>query len=215
MANSVNLIDSWWAIILPTVVLSFGIFMMRLYITKAVPTALLEAAQIDGAGQFFIFHRIVVPLSVNMISALSIYVFIGAWKRLPVAVPCSQYPKEIPAFGSAFYAERTEQHKLRRTVRSYSTYNCADTHRLLDLPETIHRRYIDDRYQMMQLDLRKTPFSTYSSFLAISQGILKDTTPNHTLYLRDLSSGDEDTWVSVRTKHNQRTGRTGSLLLHL
>ncbi len=79
MANSVNLIDSWWAIILPTVVLSFGIFMMRLYITKAVPTALLEAAQIDGAGQFFIFHRIVVPLSVNMISALSIYVFIGAW----------------------------------------------------------------------------------------------------------------------------------------
>lgn len=45
---------------------------------------------------------------------------------------------------------------------------------------------------MMQLDLRKTPFSTYSSFLAISQGILKDTKPNHTLYLRDLSSGDED-----------------------
>lgn len=79
MANSVNLIDSWWAIILPAVVLSFGIFMMRLYITKAVPTALLEAAQIDGAGQFFIFHRIVMPLSINMISALSIYVFLGAW----------------------------------------------------------------------------------------------------------------------------------------
>ena len=79
MANSVNLIDSWWAIILPAVVLSFGIFMMRLYVTKAVPTALLEAAQIDGAGQFFIFHRIVMPLSINMISALSIYVFLGAW----------------------------------------------------------------------------------------------------------------------------------------
>ncbi len=79
MANKVNLIDSWWAIILPAVVLSFGIFMMRLYITKAVPTALLEAAQIDGAGQFFIFHKIVLPLSINMISALSIYVFLGAW----------------------------------------------------------------------------------------------------------------------------------------
>jgi len=79
MANQVNLIDSWWAIIIPTIVLSFGIFMMRLYITKAIPTALLEAAQIDGAGQFFIFHRIVAPLSVNMVSALSIYVFLGSW----------------------------------------------------------------------------------------------------------------------------------------
>lgn len=79
MVNQVNLIDSWWAIILPSVVVSFGIFMMRMYITKAVPTALLEAAKIDGAGQFFIFHKIVLPLSSNMISALFIFVFLGSW----------------------------------------------------------------------------------------------------------------------------------------
>ncbi|MFA7108159.1 MAG: carbohydrate ABC transporter permease [Sphaerochaetaceae bacterium] len=79
MANQANLIDSWWAIILPSVFISFGIFMMRLYITKAVPTALLEAAKIDGAKQFFIFHKVVAPLSTNMISALSIFVFLGSW----------------------------------------------------------------------------------------------------------------------------------------
>lgn len=79
MANKANLIDSWWAIILPAVVVSFGIFMMRMYITKAVPDPLLDAAKIDGAEQFFIFHKIVIPLSVNMISALSIFVFLGSW----------------------------------------------------------------------------------------------------------------------------------------
>lgn len=79
MANQVNLIDSWWAIILPSVVVSFGIFMMRMYITKAVPTPLIEAAKIDGAGQFFIFHKIVIPLSNNMISALFIFIFLGSW----------------------------------------------------------------------------------------------------------------------------------------
>lgn len=79
LANKARLIDSWWAIILPTVVISFGIFMMRLYLTKAVPSPLLEAAQIDGAGQFFLFHRIVVPLSINMVSALSIFLFLGSW----------------------------------------------------------------------------------------------------------------------------------------
>lgn len=79
LANKARLIDSWWAIILPTVVISFGIFMMRLYLTRAVPSPLLEAAQIDGAGQFFMFHRIVVPLSINMVSALSIFLFLGSW----------------------------------------------------------------------------------------------------------------------------------------
>lgn len=79
LTNKVNLIDSWWAIILPSVVMSFGIFMMRLYITRAVPSPLLEAARIDGAGDFFIFHNIVAPLSVNMISAFSILTFLGSW----------------------------------------------------------------------------------------------------------------------------------------
>ena len=79
LANRVDLIDSWWAVILPSVVVSFGIFMMRLYITKAVPSPLLEAARMDGAGEFFVFHRIAVPLSVNMVSALSIFLFLGSW----------------------------------------------------------------------------------------------------------------------------------------
>ena len=56
LANKARLIDSWWAIILPTVVISF-----------------------DGAGQFFMFHRIVAPLSINMVSALSIFLFLGSW----------------------------------------------------------------------------------------------------------------------------------------
>ena len=79
LANRANLIDSWWAIILPSVVVSFGIFMMRLYITRAVPSPLLETARMDGAGEFFMFHRIVAPLSVNMVSALSIFLFLGSW----------------------------------------------------------------------------------------------------------------------------------------
>ena len=79
LANRANFIDSWWAIILPSVVVSFGIFMMRLYITRAVPSPLLEAARMDGAGEFFMFHRIVAPLSVNMVSALSIFLFLGSW----------------------------------------------------------------------------------------------------------------------------------------
>ncbi len=80
MVNSVNLIDTYWALILPALYSSFGIFMMRQYMVKGVPNELIEAARIDGAKEFFIFHRIAIPLSINMISALAIFLFLWNWE---------------------------------------------------------------------------------------------------------------------------------------
>lgn len=80
MINTVNLIDSYWAIILPTLYSSFGIFMMKQYMTSGIPNELIDAARIDGAREFTIFHKIAVPLSVNMISALSIFLFLWNWE---------------------------------------------------------------------------------------------------------------------------------------
>ncbi|RCW55358.1 carbohydrate ABC transporter permease [Halanaerobium sp. ST460_2HS_T2] len=72
--------DQYIAIIAPTILSSFGIFMMRQYIKSGVPDELLEAARIDGAGEFRIFHTIVIPLCVNMISALTIFLFLWNWE---------------------------------------------------------------------------------------------------------------------------------------
>lgn len=80
MINTFNWMDRYIAIIIPTVVSPFGVFMMRQYTLSSIPDELLEAAGIDGAGDFFIFHRIVVPLSVNMLSALGIFLFLWNWE---------------------------------------------------------------------------------------------------------------------------------------
>ncbi len=80
MINTANLIDSYWAIILPTLYSSFGIFMMRQYMISGIPNELIDAARIDGAREFTIFHKIAVPLSVNMISALAIFLFLWNWE---------------------------------------------------------------------------------------------------------------------------------------
>jgi len=79
MINYFEWSDSYIAIILPVFLSSFGIFMMRQYL-KGIPNSLIEAARIDGAGEFMIFHKIVIPLSVNMISALSIFLFLWNWE---------------------------------------------------------------------------------------------------------------------------------------
>ena len=52
---SANLTDTMWAVILPSLVSPFGVFLMRVYAADAVPDELIEAARIDGAGEFRIF----------------------------------------------------------------------------------------------------------------------------------------------------------------
>jgi ABC-type glycerol-3-phosphate transport system permease component len=56
----------------------FGIFLMRQFI-HSIPSELLDAARIDGASEFTIFFRIILPLSTAALAALGIFVFITLW----------------------------------------------------------------------------------------------------------------------------------------
>lgn len=57
---------------------SFGVFMMRQFI-QGIPDELIDAARIDGASEFYIFGRIIVPLSASPLAALAVFVFLGSW----------------------------------------------------------------------------------------------------------------------------------------
>lgn len=80
----VQLISSWGfhdtlaACILPAAGWPFGIFLMKQF-TQTMPTELIEAAKIDGYGEFHIFTTIVVPLVKPGIAAVAIFTFIAAW----------------------------------------------------------------------------------------------------------------------------------------
>ena len=71
--------DSYLSLILPALVSGFGIFMMKQDI-GALPDELLEAARMDGANEFAIFHKIVLPMSKNSISAIAIFQFLWVWE---------------------------------------------------------------------------------------------------------------------------------------
>lgn len=80
LVNMLGLYDTYTAIIMVSLYSSFGIFMMRQYMTSGIPNELIEAARIDGASEFRIFHTIAIPLSINMISALVIFLFLWNWE---------------------------------------------------------------------------------------------------------------------------------------
>lgn len=78
--NAFGWIDKYIALVIPVFFSAFGIFMMKQYISNAIPDDYIEAARVDGASEIRIFHSIIIPMSVNMISALSIFLFLWNWE---------------------------------------------------------------------------------------------------------------------------------------
>jgi len=72
------LLDSYWALLLPWISGSYGVFLMKQFI-EPVPDELLEAAKIDGASQWQIFRRVIVPLCKPAWCTLSIFLFMWSW----------------------------------------------------------------------------------------------------------------------------------------
>jgi multiple sugar transport system permease protein len=78
--QSLNLIDTYWALILPQVIHSPMVFVLKKFFDQ-IPRELEEAALMDGAGRLRIFTTIVLPLSRPILAAVAIFVFIGAWNN--------------------------------------------------------------------------------------------------------------------------------------
>ncbi|MEA4923924.1 MAG: carbohydrate ABC transporter permease [Syntrophomonadaceae bacterium] len=79
--DKMNLIDSWWTLILPSVFLPFGTLLMTVTFQK-IPNELIEAARIDGAGTWTILWRILVPVGKGGFISLLLLSFIDAWNMV-------------------------------------------------------------------------------------------------------------------------------------
>ncbi len=69
------------ALIIPAACGALGVFLMRQYIGSAIPRELIDAARLDGCGEFTIFWRIVLPLVGPALGTLALITFIGAWNN--------------------------------------------------------------------------------------------------------------------------------------
>jgi multiple sugar transport system permease protein len=76
-----HLINTYWALILPTAVNGFGIFLLRQYF-QTIPVELEEAAAIDGANRLQILWQVMLPLARPALVTLFLFTFIGEWNDL-------------------------------------------------------------------------------------------------------------------------------------
>ena len=74
------LLDSYAGLVLPVLPLAFGIFLMRQFI-GSIPNTLMEAARIDGAGDFRIYAQMILPLCQPALVTLGIFTFMASWNN--------------------------------------------------------------------------------------------------------------------------------------
>ena len=82
-----HLVDTTWgsifAVVFPVVGWPFGVFLMKQF-SEGIPSSLLEAARIDGAGEVKTFMNVALPIIQPGIGALAIFTFINAWNEYPL-----------------------------------------------------------------------------------------------------------------------------------
>ena len=91
-----NIIDTYWVCILPQFASTMGVFLMKQYIEGAIPKALLEAAKIDGAGNFRIFWQIAMPIIKPAWLTLLLFAFRDVWSAGSPSTIFSESLKTLP-----------------------------------------------------------------------------------------------------------------------
>jgi multiple sugar transport system permease protein len=78
MLNKMGFINTYMGVMIPGMASIFGIFLMRQYMLS-IPDSLIDAARIDGAGDFMVYWRLVIPLCKPIFVTLAIFTFMGTW----------------------------------------------------------------------------------------------------------------------------------------
>ncbi|WP_426503990.1 carbohydrate ABC transporter permease [Dactylosporangium sp. McL0621] len=78
---SLHLTDTYWSVLLPSILSPYGIYLARIYAAAAVPDSLVEAARTDGAGDLRIFASVAVPSMVPGLVTVFLFQFVAIWNN--------------------------------------------------------------------------------------------------------------------------------------
>ena len=77
--SSLRLVNTMWSVVLPSILSVWNLFMTKTFFESSIPEGLIEAAKIDGAGQFKIFLSVVLPLAKAILAVMALYYAVGQW----------------------------------------------------------------------------------------------------------------------------------------
>jgi putative aldouronate transport system permease protein len=126
VTRMLGLKDSLWALILPMAVNAFFIMILRTFYHTGVPDAIIESGKIDGASEFGIFIRLVLPLSLPGLATIGLFSTLGYWNDWFNALLYIDDPKLVPLqsmlmrieTSMQFIAQNSQNASLAEAMRS-------------------------------------------------------------------------------------------------
>ncbi|MGP5292160.1 carbohydrate ABC transporter permease [Brachybacterium tyrofermentans] len=103
VVSKLGLIDSYWSLILPGAVSAFNVLILRAFF-MGIDKGILEAARIDGAGEFRVLGTIVLPMSTAVIAVVALFYGVGYWNAF---------------FNAMLYLQDSAKWPLQMVLRSY------------------------------------------------------------------------------------------------
>ncbi|MEK5444969.1 MULTISPECIES: ABC transporter permease subunit [unclassified Fredinandcohnia] len=81
VVQSLGMLNTIWAIVIPGVVGAWSILVAKTFFEQTIPDQLVEASKIDGASDFTIFRKVVLPLSLPIIAVMALFHAVGLWNQ--------------------------------------------------------------------------------------------------------------------------------------
>lgn len=108
LCSSLGMLNSYLPLIIPSVASPATVFFLRQYILSVLPKSILEAPRIDGANEFLIFHKIVLPIMAPGIATMAIGAFVGSWNSylIPMLLLNKQDMFPLPVMVASLSAVR-------------------------------------------------------------------------------------------------------------
>lgn len=141
LINSLGMLDSMWAVILPGAFSVWNMIIARTYFHN-VPDELREAAEIDGASDVTYFFKILIPVCVPLIAVLSLWQFVGMWNSY---------------FDAMIYINSAAKQPLQLVLRSILIQNKPDPGMIVDMQSTAQRAQLAELLKYATIIISSLP----------------------------------------------------------
>ncbi|WP_406193236.1 carbohydrate ABC transporter permease [Kitasatospora sp. NBC_01560] len=110
LLSKAHLVNTVWAVLLPSMISPFGVYLSRIYATASVPDEILEAARLDGAGEFRIFFTVVLRIFSPALVTVFLFQFTTIWNNFFLPLVTLSDQKLWPVNLGLFYWNGLKDH---------------------------------------------------------------------------------------------------------
>lgn len=96
LLSNIGLVDTMWAVVLPSLLSPIGVYLVRVYTRDAVPDEMLDAARVDGAGELRLFAQVALPLLRPAVVTVLLLTTVATWNNFFLPLAMLRDPELLP-----------------------------------------------------------------------------------------------------------------------